>query len=129
MGSRIGCRFAERKGLRHGASLRGAVADAGTRSRAVRFVRVRLGGVLVAVVMSGCAASPTLSAPSGPTVTVTGPPVTVTAASFGGAGDGHRSAGDGDCSAAWLTDEAWHRRRARGVGGAGGQGPGSEDWL
>jgi hypothetical protein len=44
-----------------------------------RRVRVRLGGVLGAVVLSGCAASPSVSAPSGPTVTVTGPPVTVTA--------------------------------------------------
>src|SRR3978361_1136913 len=39
---------------------------------------VGLGGVVVAVVLSGCAASPSVSAPSGPTVTVTGPPVTGT---------------------------------------------------
>lgn len=39
---------------------------------------VRLGGVLVAVVVSGCVASPPVSAPSVPTVTVTAPPVTAT---------------------------------------------------
>jgi hypothetical protein len=49
---------------------------------------------------------------------------------FGCAGDGHRSAGDRDCSvAAWLIAAAWERRGGFGVGGAGCQGPGSEDWL
>jgi len=44
----------------------------------VRAVGVRLGGVLVAVFASGCVASPPVSAPSVPTVTVTAPPVRAT---------------------------------------------------
>src|SRR4051795_1887828 len=44
----------------------------------VRALGVRLGGVLVAVVVSGCVASPPVSAPSVPTVTKTAPPVTAT---------------------------------------------------
>jgi hypothetical protein len=44
----------------------------------VRIVGARLGGVLVAVVVSGCVASPPASAPLGPIVTVTAPTATAT---------------------------------------------------
>jgi hypothetical protein len=52
---------------------------------------VRLGGMLLAVVLGGCAASPLVSAPSGP-VTVTAPPVTVTVPSRAGGDRGDAAA-------------------------------------